>query len=201
MLNTKAKPILLLIILAILKNFEYNPVWRNWQTLFIDVGGLDPAVYCSCGNCTKKPSLAESVCCLCHSTEQNPEDQGCIVNSEFVSMILHRVMLEVSLRNIWNLDWNMIKDKTLSNKWVYFLRNIRNTFNSFRNFRYASYRNLYFFLFKSHSKKKSYRVALPSCLVDKVRKEYPEDSADKYVGFKMWLYSARIYVLMTINIP
>ena len=42
---------------------------------------------------------------------------------------------------------------------------------------------MYFFLFKKDAKKKKCRVALPSCLVEKVRLKYPEASVDNYVGF------------------
>eukprot|EP00092_Neocalanus_flemingeri_P023099 GFUD01025045.1.p1 GENE.GFUD01025045.1~~GFUD01025045.1.p1 ORF type:complete len:218 (-),score=40.11 GFUD01025045.1:26-679(-) len=126
--------------------------------------GLGPETYCTCGNCTKKPSLEESVCCK--SMHQASTDQGCIVNNEYVDLILRPVMLEVSLRNVWSMDSNVLRDNTLSNK----------------NYRYAAYRNLFFFLFRKNVKRKNYRVALPSCLVERVRVKYPEDS-DNYVGF------------------
>ena len=42
--------------------------------------------------------------------------QGCIVDNEYVDMILNPVMLEVSLRNVWSLDPDVLRDKTLSNK-------------------------------------------------------------------------------------
>ena len=56
-------------------------------------------------------------------------------------------------------------------------------FNDFRNYRFAAYRDLFFFVFRANVEKKNYREALPSCLVDKVRVTYPENSIDKYVGF------------------
>ena len=58
-----------------------------------------------------------------------------------------------------------------------------------RNYRYAAYRNLFFFLFKKNEKKKDYRQALPSCLVVRVRKAFPEDSDDLYVGYKKKHYN------------
>ena len=41
---------------------------------FLAEAGLDPAAYCTCGNCTKKPSLDESVCC--QSKKQTKQGGG-----------------------------------------------------------------------------------------------------------------------------
>ena len=54
--------------------------WLYWvNTLLIDfilsvVAGLEPDVYCTCGHCTKMPSLEESICC--QSMKLNLQEQG-----------------------------------------------------------------------------------------------------------------------------
>lgn len=60
---------------------------------------------------------------------------------------------------------------------VTFMTNI-----DFRNYRYASYRNLYFFLYKRNVKGKNARLVMPSCLVDKVRSVFPNPDDEDYVG-------------------
>eukprot|EP00092_Neocalanus_flemingeri_P088699 GFUD01112109.1.p1 GENE.GFUD01112109.1~~GFUD01112109.1.p1 ORF type:complete len:106 (-),score=29.66 GFUD01112109.1:18-335(-) len=101
--------------------------------------------------------------------KQRINQEGCFADDEFINMLLHPVMLEVSLRNIWCSDKDSlpVSSSTLCN----------------RNLRYSAYRSIFFFLFRRNERKKNYRTALPSCLVDEVRRRYPEDSVNKYVGF------------------
>eukprot|EP00092_Neocalanus_flemingeri_P035519 GFUD01038657.1.p1 GENE.GFUD01038657.1~~GFUD01038657.1.p1 ORF type:complete len:207 (+),score=42.11 GFUD01038657.1:43-663(+) len=146
---------------AILKDYLGESSTNRIQAQF---DGLDPTDYCQCGQCTSKPTLEESSCCKSIKTSTRP---GCITEDAFVEMILNPVMLEISLRNVWSIGKEEKEDESLSNK----------------NFRYAAYRNLFFFLYKKNTRKKNIRTALPSCLVDMVRRKYPEVMGEEYVGF------------------
>ena len=50
----------------------------------------------------------------------------------------------------------------------------------FRNLRYSAYRSIYLWLIKKRNKKKSFRKALPSCVVTYIRQLYPDTT---YRGF------------------
>ena len=50
----------------------------------------------------------------------------------------------------------------------------------FRNLRYSAYRSIYLWLKKKKTKRKSFREALPSCIVNYIRHLYPDNL---YTGF------------------
>ena len=93
--------------------------------------GLDPSMYCKCGQCSLKPTVLESVCCK--SINSPTEIEGntpvllqnsyillvsvCIKENPIINMILHPEMLEISLRNIWNTEgYPLGMDQCLSNR-------------------------------------------------------------------------------------
>ena len=94
------------------------------------VVGLDPTVYCTCGQCEAMPTLEESVCCNSITTSIDKTgiiiflsimklinlDTGCINEDDLIEMILNPVILELTLRNVWSMDKSGSKEESLSNE-------------------------------------------------------------------------------------
>ena len=65
------------------------------------------------------------------------------------------------------------------NRYVYLI------FSYCRNFRVAAYRSFFFWIYKKKwTNFGDFRSALPSCVVTKVKKIYPEDDPKNYQGYK-----------------
>ena len=123
-------------------------------------------MFCYCGNCVKMKLVQESVCCRSIKSPVLSEDGGCVTENPHIRKFLDKDVLEVNLRSVWAMGCADTETSDISN----------------RNLRYSAYRSIHLFLKKKKLVGKSFRQALPSCVVSFVRNTYPDPDAS-YTGF------------------
>uniref|UniRef100_A0A914YVA3 P2X purinoreceptor 7 intracellular domain-containing protein n=1 Tax=Panagrolaimus superbus TaxID=310955 RepID=A0A914YVA3_9BILA len=142
-----------------------------------DVGERSSIEYCKCGKCVIQPTSVENICCK-ETLENNSKysknvcellgDHRCICDSAIVRDYVYRKQ-ELELWSMFD-NWKSRSDKQ-----------IVSSLDPHRHIRFAAYQKLTFLFHGVLGMKK--RVELPSCLVDFIRKQYPNPDG-VYIGFK-----------------
>ena len=79
--------------------------------------GLDPSVFCSCGNCVKMKLRQESTCCRSLKSPIISEDGSCVTENPHIRKFLDKDVLEVNLRSVWAMGCEDTETSDISNRY------------------------------------------------------------------------------------
>lgn len=146
-----------------------NSVTVNYE------GRLNNSNWCTCGNCKDMLSDIECLCCNeLPNLEKIREQEGkCItLHHSFSKLILDKEILNITRHNL------ILKTKSYINK-----KKLGKHYPENKTWRFICYKQYTSWVNSWIAMGKGNRVVLPSCVVSKIRKEYPEPNGI-YVGFK-----------------
>ncbi|XP_074544533.1 P2X purinoceptor 7 [Halichoeres trimaculatus] len=128
-----------------------------------------PTEWCTCGECRAMPTEVENVCCKELNAVQNrcrelPEEPRCMTLHPGLEPVCLNIYSLQNALNIYQADHGPLEAKG---------RSVRARYLAYRSF--VSW--CWGYLGKDN------RVVIPSCVVLRIQKEYP-DEEEEYTGFK-----------------
>ncbi|XP_041954211.1 P2X purinoceptor 7-like [Alosa sapidissima] len=125
--------------------------------------------WCTCGNCDRMPQEREHICCrevpqVIRRMTQVPEEITCMIDHPGLEPVCLNIYSLQNAMNIYRADHGQLRIRGME-----------------RQCRHLAYRSFVSWCWGFLGR--SVRVVIPSCVVLRIRREFPETSG-QYVGFR-----------------
>lgn len=157
-----------------IENITIVPEVRAGLSVDNLLGRKDNIQWCNCNHCVSMLTDHESLCCSeSESVRRVRGSHECIIDHQsFLNLIISKDALNLLRHQTIRKTSNRKKRNTLT------AENLPNN-----SWRYLAYKQFVIWICASNTLGKSNRIVLPSCVVSKIREQFPTPNAD-YVGYQ-----------------